>query len=60
MRDWRIEDLPINVESVLRGQGADPEILKLRNPRLFSVAEKTLNKGANLIKSVGFTSNSFI
>ncbi|MBE3139939.1 MAG: hypothetical protein IMZ53_05070 [Thermoplasmata archaeon] len=50
MREWNIEDLPITVESVLRGQGADPEIMKLRSPRLFSIAEKALDEGVKLLK----------
>ncbi len=50
MREWRIEDLTINVESVLRGQGADPEIMKVRSPRLVSLAEKALDESINLLK----------
>jgi hypothetical protein len=50
MREWSVEDLPIDVESVLRGQGADPEVLKLRNPRLISIAEKALHEGVKLLK----------
>lgn len=50
MQEWRVEDLPINVESVLRGQGADPEIIKMRNPRLFFVSENALNEGVRLLK----------
>jgi len=53
MREWRKGDLKINVESVLRGQGADPEIIKSRKPRLFSLAERAFkvldsNSGFNL------------
>jgi len=50
MREWRKEDLRINVESVLRGQGADPEIIKSRRPRLFSLAERALDEGKELIR----------
>ena len=50
MREWRIEDLPINADSVLRGQGADPEIIKSRSSRLVSLAEKALNEGKELLR----------
>jgi hypothetical protein len=49
MREWRKEDLPINVDSVLRGQGADPEIIKSRSPRIFSLAERALDEGKELL-----------
>lgn len=50
METWKVEDLPLNVESVLRGQGADPEIMKIRSPRLVSLAERALEEGTRLLK----------
>ncbi len=50
MISWKVEDLPITVDSVLRGQGADPEIMKVRSPRLLSLAEKALEEGLKLLK----------
>lgn len=50
MSEWRKEDLPIDVESVLRGQGADPDIIRSRSPRLFSLAERALDEGKELLK----------
>jgi len=34
----------------LRGQGADPEIIKSRSPRLFSLAERALDEGKELLR----------
>ncbi|MCK4817817.1 hypothetical protein KA005_18750 [bacterium] len=42
MREWQIEDLNINVDAVLRGQGANPDIIRSRSPRLVDTAEKAL------------------
>jgi len=50
MHEWRKEDLPIDDESVLRGQGADPVIIKSRRPRLFSLAERALDEGKELLR----------
>jgi hypothetical protein len=42
-------DLRLNVEAVLRGQGADPEVLRSRRPRLFEIAAQALDEGLPLI-----------
>jgi hypothetical protein len=43
MREWRIADLEIDVDAVLRGQGAAPEIIRERSPRLIDIAEEALD-----------------
>jgi hypothetical protein len=50
MCEWIKEDLPIDVESVLRGQGANPEVIRSRRPRLYALAEKALDEGKELLK----------
>lgn len=42
MKKWTVEELNINVDGVLRGQGADPDIIRSRSPRLVDTAEKAL------------------
>jgi hypothetical protein len=46
VRDWQLE---ISVDMVLRGQGADPDKIRARNPRLIQTAERALNEGMSLI-----------
>jgi hypothetical protein len=38
-------DLQIDAEKVLWGQGADPAVIKKRNPRLFEVAQSAVEEG---------------
>jgi hypothetical protein len=45
MRSWQIEDLRVTPESILRGQGADPEVIRLRSPRLYEAAAQALELG---------------
>lgn len=50
MRNWQITDLDINIDAVLRGQGADPERIRKRSPRLVEVAERALGTALNLVE----------
>ena len=50
MKNWQIADLDINVDAVLRGQGADPEIIRSRSPRLIDIAEKAIEDSLQLIE----------
>lgn len=43
-------DLRLNEEAVLRGQGADPAVLRSRRPRLFDVAAQALEEGLPLVQ----------
>jgi hypothetical protein len=45
MHNWQIEDLKVTTESILRGQGADPEIIRSRSPRLYEAAAQALELG---------------
>jgi hypothetical protein len=47
VRGWRLN---IDVDMVLRGQGADPAVLRQRKPRLVEIAERALNEGQALIE----------
>ena len=43
-------DLRLDADAVLRGQGADPAILRARRPRLVEVAAQALAEGLDLIR----------
>ena len=46
------ENLKIDVDMVLRGQGADPAVIRQRRPNLVALAEQALAEGWQLIKPV--------
>lgn len=50
MNFWSIEDLDFDVDSVLRGQGADPEVIRKRSPRLVETAARALEEGRALLE----------
>ncbi len=45
MQLWTDFDLPLDVDDVLRGQGADPEVVRSRRPALVAAAERALDEG---------------
>ncbi len=45
-RDW---ELPLTVDLILTGQGADPEIIRQRRPQLVALAERALGEAATLL-----------
>ncbi len=49
VRDWQLN---IDVDMVLRGQGADPAVIRARKPRLVDIAERAVQEGARLIDPV--------
>ncbi len=50
MKKWKVEDLKLTVDGVLRGQGADPDIIRSRSPRLVDIAEQALEKVEGLLE----------
>jgi len=46
IRDWQLN---IDADMVLRGQGADPAVIRARKPRLVDIAERAVQEGATLI-----------
>jgi hypothetical protein len=50
VRSYR--ELQIDVDMVLRGQGADPAVIRKRRPRLVDLAEQALAEGMQLIEPV--------
>jgi hypothetical protein len=50
MLEWPVDDLKIDVDGVLRGQGADPEIIRSRSPRLVETAQKALDESQRLLE----------
>ncbi len=47
-RDWQLN---IDLDMVLRGQGADPVAIRRRKPRLVEAAQRALAEGSSLIES---------
>jgi hypothetical protein len=47
IRDWQLH---IDADLVLRGQGADPVVLRARKPRLVDLAERAVQEGSLLIE----------
>lgn len=47
---WNAQDFDFDVDAVLRGQGADPEAIRRRSPRLVETAERALNEGRALLE----------
>src|SRR5512139_4096647 len=47
IRDWQLN---IDADLVLRGQGADPAVIRARKPRLVEVAERAVQEGSTLIE----------
>jgi hypothetical protein len=47
---WNTQDLEIDVDAVLRGQGADPGAIRARSPRLVDLAIRALEEGHQLLK----------
>jgi len=67
MKEWTLADLNINVDAVLRGQGADPDVIRIRSPRLINIAEEALVESIDLLEPevlvselevTGFTHNN--
>lgn len=49
---WQDFDLKIALDDVLRGQGADPEIVRTRRPALIQAAERALAEGGRRLRPV--------
>jgi hypothetical protein len=47
LAEWKLD---IGVDEILRGQGADPDKIRARSPRLVDLAEKALEEGLPLLK----------
>ena len=47
IRDWQLN---IDAGMVLRGQGADPAVIRARKPRLVEIAERALQESLTLIE----------
>ena len=50
LKYWEVEDLNITVDDVLRGQGADPEIIRSRSPHLVDNARQALSDSLARLK----------
>ncbi len=49
---WTDWELDLDVDQVLRGQGADPHVIRLRRPALVAVTERALTDGRPLLQPV--------
>jgi hypothetical protein len=50
MPRWTTNDFSIDADDVLRGQGADPAIIRQRSPKLVALAERALGEGLDFVK----------
>ena len=55
MINWSTNDLRLDPDAVLRGQGADPTALRKRKPRLVDIAANALEIGRDLLKPQVFS-----
>lgn len=46
---WQSQEMDFDVDAVLRGQGADPQAIRGRSPRLVETAERALEEGRALL-----------
>ena len=46
---WSVKDLRLDVDAVLRGQGADPAVIRDRKPVLADIAARALEMGKELL-----------
>ena len=47
---WNAQDLDFDIDAVLRGQGADPGVIRARSPRLVEIAGRALEEGRALLQ----------
>ena len=47
IHDWQLN---IDADLVLRGQGADPAVIRARKPRLVEIAERAVQEGSTLLE----------
>jgi hypothetical protein len=47
---WSASDLKLDADAVLRGQGANPEVIRGRRPRLVEIAEQALKNSVQLLE----------
>ncbi len=52
LSDWKFS---LSADDVLRGQGANPDIVRTGKPRLMAAVERALSQGLNLIQPVSQT-----
>ena len=50
-----MDDLKLDVDAILRGQGADPAVLRARRPRLVEIAEIALENSRYLLEPVVYS-----
>jgi hypothetical protein len=47
--NWDVNDLRLDEDAVIRGQGADPQVIRERKPVLLDIAARALEIGKNLL-----------
>lgn len=48
--NWSVSDLKLDADAVLRGQGADPSVIRNRKPRLVEIADQALQSSRFLLE----------
>lgn len=52
---WPVELLKLDVDAILRGQGADPSVLRARRPNLVKIAETALENSRYLLEPMVYS-----
>jgi hypothetical protein len=60
MDSWDDFKLAFNVDDILRGQGAIPEVIRARKPTLVSASERALVEGSSLIHPIALVQQSLV
>jgi len=50
MSQWEIPDLIIDEDAVLRGQGADPHVIRKRSPKLIEISKRAIKEGQDYLE----------
>jgi hypothetical protein len=50
MQAWQTDDFIVNIDDVLRSQGADPDVIRSRSPQLVEVAERAIAAASGLLE----------
>ena len=59
LNDW-VPDLDITPDMVMHGQGADPEIIRRRNPKLYEKAVQAVQVGVPMLQPFVWIRSSFV
>jgi len=50
MADFKFKEIDFDEDAVLRGQGADPDVIRTRSPKLVEISKQALQKGRQYLE----------